>query len=179
MELFDWQGSEVVSGSESSLKLMSTNIPAPPVSLSPSPQLSDSFPSHQGSFRFHLYVYYCHMTQKSIFCVYSNGMESPLVRYLCFHIRQVPFELFWQLLSLRCLSKECKTSPKGPWFLLPSKLFAYHFFHVCPLLSELRTAVYRGAWWRRAVGQYLGSAKVSSCFPIHHVLSCEANRLSL
>lgn len=147
MKLFDWQGSEVVSGSESSLKLMSTNIPAPPVSLSPSLQLSDSFPSHQGSFRFHLYVYYCHMTQKSIFCVYSNGMESPLVRYLCFHIRQDSFELFWQLLSLRCLSKEFKTSPKGPWLLLPTKLFAYHFFQVCPLLSVAQLCTEEPGEW--------------------------------
>lgn len=143
MELFDWQGSEVVSGSESSLKLMSTNIPALPVSLSPSLRLSDSFPSHQGSFRFHLYIYYYHMTQKSIFRVYSNGIESPLVRYLCFHIHQVSFELFWQLLSLRCLSKEFKTSPEGPWLLLPTKLFAFHFFQGYPLLSELCTAVQR------------------------------------
>lgn len=87
------------------------------------------------------------MTQKSIFCVYSNGMESPLVRYLCFHIRQVPFELFWQLLSLRCLSKEFKTSPKGPWLLLPTKLFAYHFFQVCPLLSVAQLCTEEPGEW--------------------------------
>lgn len=176
MELFDWQGSEVVSGSESSLKLMSTNIPALPVSLSPSLRLSDSFPSHQGSFRFHLYIYYYHMTQKSIFRVYSNGIESPLVRYLCFHIHQVSFELFWQLLSLRCLSKEFKTSPEGPWLLLPTKLFAFHFSQGYPLLSELHTAVQRNLVNE---GRWAGSRLCQGQLTFPNSPSGEAKRLSL